>query len=37
MNKIIHYLGLDVYKESIAVSITPAHAAEVRRYGIAST
>jgi len=34
MNKSIHYLGLDVHKESIAVSIAPAHSTEVRRYGI---
>jgi transposase len=34
MNKIIHYLGLDVHKESIAVSIAPANSTEVRRYGI---
>ena len=34
MNKVIHYIGLDVHKESIAVSIAPAHSTEVRRYGI---
>ena len=34
MNKIVHYLGLDVHKESIAVSIAPQHSTEVRRYGI---
>lgn len=34
MNKIIHYLGLDVHKETIAVSIAPGHSTEVRRYGI---
>jgi transposase len=34
MNKIVHYLGLDVHKESIAVSIAPANSTEVRRYGI---
>lgn len=34
MNKIIHYLGLDVHKESIAVSIAPQNTTEVRRYGI---
>jgi transposase len=34
MNKLIHYLGLDVHKETIAVSIAPAHSTEVRRYGI---
>lgn len=34
MNKIIHYIGLDVHKETIAVSIAPQHTTEVRRYGI---
>ena len=34
MNKIIHYNGLDVHKESIAVSIAPANSTDVRRYGI---
>lgn len=34
MNKIIHYLGLDVHKDSIAVSIAPAQSTEVRRYGL---
>ena len=34
MNKIVHYLGLDVHKESIAVSIAPQNSTEVRRYGI---
>lgn len=34
MNQIIHYLGLDVHKDSIAVSIAPQHSTEVRRYGI---
>jgi transposase len=34
MNKLIHYLGLDVHKETIAVSIAPQHSTEVRRYGI---
>lgn len=34
MNKVIHYLGLDVHKESIAVSIAPQNSTEVRRYGI---
>jgi transposase len=32
MNKIVHYIGLDVHKDSIAVSIAPS--TEVRRYGI---
>ena len=34
MNKVIHYVGLDVHKESIAVSIAPQNSTEVRRYGI---
>jgi transposase len=34
MNKIVHYFGLDVHKDSIAVSITPQNSTEVRRYGI---
>jgi transposase len=34
MNKNVHYLGLDVHKESIAVSIAPQGTTEVRRYGI---
>ena len=34
MNKVIHYVGLDVHKESIAVAIAPQHATEVRQYGI---
>lgn len=34
MNKIVHYIGLDVHKESIAVSIAPQNSTEVRRYGI---
>ena len=33
MNKIVHYLGLDVHKESIAVAIAPQNTTEVRRYG----
>jgi hypothetical protein len=33
MNKIVHYIGLDVHKESIAVSIAPANSMEVRRSG----
>jgi transposase len=33
MNQVIHYLGLDVHKDSIAVSIAPQHSTEVRRYG----
>lgn len=34
MHKIIHYIGLDVHKETIAVSIAPQNSTEVRRYGI---
>lgn len=34
MNKNVHYIGLDVHKETIAVSIAPQHSTEVRRYGI---
>ena len=34
MKKIVHYIGLDVHKETIAVSIAPEHSTEVRRYGI---
>ena len=34
MNKTVHYLGLDVHKETIAVSIAPQGSTEVRRYGL---
>ena len=34
MNKTLHYLGLDVHKDSIAVSIAPQGTTEVRRYGL---
>jgi hypothetical protein len=34
MKKIVHYLGLDVHKETIAVSIAPQNSTEVRRYGV---
>lgn len=34
MNKKVHYIGLDVHKESIAVAIAPAGDREVRSYGI---
>jgi transposase len=34
MNIIVHYIGLDVHKETIAVSIAPQNSTEVRRYGI---
>src|SRR6478736_3772075 len=36
MNKIVHYVGLDVHKDSIAVAIAPQNSTEVRRYGIIS-
>ena len=34
MSQIIHYTGLDVHKETIAVSIAPSDSSEVRRYGL---
>ena len=34
MNKTVHYIGLDVHKETIAVAITPAGSREVRDWGI---
>ncbi len=34
MDKIVHYIGLDVHKETIAVSIAPQNSTELRRYGI---
>ena len=34
MNKTVHYIGLDVHKETIAVAIAPAENTEVRSYGI---
>jgi len=34
MNKTVHYIGLDVHKETIAVSIAPQNSTEVRRYGV---
>jgi len=34
MNKKVHYIGLDVHKETIAVSIAPQNTTGVRRYGI---
>jgi len=34
MSKRVHYVGMDVHKESIAVSIAPQHSTEVRRYGV---
>lgn len=36
MNKKVHYLGLDVHKETIAVAIAPGGGTEVRNYGIIS-
>ena len=34
MNKKVHYIGLDVHKETIAVAIAPAGDTEVRNYDI---
>ena len=34
MKKIVHYIGLDVHKETIAVAIAPEGSTEVRSYGI---
>jgi transposase len=34
MKKIVHYTGLDVHKETIAVAIAPQDTAEVRCYGV---
>lgn len=36
MSKTVHYLGLDVHKETIAVAIAPAGDTEVRSYGTIS-
>ena len=33
MSTVIHFIGLDVHKESVAVSIAPSNSAEVRFYG----
>ncbi len=33
MSPSIHFLGLDVHKESVAVSIAPSDSTEVRHYG----
>ena len=33
MSNVIHFIGLDVHKESIAVSIAPSNSTEVRHYG----
>ena len=32
MSTVIHFIGLDVHKESVAVSIAPANSTEVRFY-----
>ena len=34
MNKTVHYIGLDVHKETIAVAIAPENSTELRKYGI---
>lgn len=34
MKKMIHYIGLDVHKESIAVAIAPESSGELRKYGV---
>ena len=34
MSKRVHYIGLDVHKETIAVAIAPEGSSEVRNYGI---
>jgi len=34
MNTTVHYIGLDVHKETIAVAIAPTNTTEVRQYGI---
>lgn len=34
MKKTVHYIGLDVHKETIAVAIAPENTSEVRQYGI---
>ena len=34
MNKKVHYIDLDVHKETIAVAIAPEGGGEVRHYGI---
>jgi hypothetical protein len=33
MNRKVHYIGLDVHQETIAVSMAPQDSTEVRRYG----
>ena len=33
MSNVIHFIGLDVHKDSIAVSIAPSDSTEVRFYG----
>ena len=32
MSTVIHFIGLDVHKESVSVSIAPANSTEVRFY-----
>ena len=34
MNKAVHYIGLNVHKETMAVTIAPGDSTEVRHYGI---
>ena len=34
MNKIVHYIGLDVHKDSIAVASAPQNSNEALRYGM---
>src|SRR5258705_7258816 len=33
MSTVIHFIGLDVHKESVSVSIAPSNSTEVRFYG----
>jgi transposase len=33
MSTVIHFIGLDVHKESVSVSIAPSNSTEVRLYG----
>ena len=32
MSNVIHFIGLDVHKESVSVSIAPSNSTEVRHY-----
>lgn len=34
MKKTVHYIGLDVHKETMTVAIAPENTSEVRPYGI---